>query len=129
LLSGRTGNDTLSGGAGNDRLVSGEGYDNFIFNTALDATTNVDKLSDFNPWADRISLKSAIFKGIGGRGALKDAAFWTGSKAHDASDRIIYNKKTGELYFDQDGSGSAHHQIKFATIGKMDLSAAAFWVL
>ena len=55
-------------------------------------TTNVDKSTDFNPWADRISLESDIFKKIGGRGKLKDDAFWIGSKAHDASDRIIYNK-------------------------------------
>ena len=77
--------------------MSGEGYDTFQFTTALDATTNVDKLTDFNPWADRISLKASIFKNIGGRGALKDDAFWIGSKAHDASDRIIYNKATGGI--------------------------------
>jgi len=119
----------LSGGEGNDRLVSGEGYDNFVFKTALDANTNVDKLTDFNPWADRISLESDIFKKIGGRGKLKDDAFWIGPKAHDASDRIIYNKAHGALYFDQDGTGSAYQPIKFAVIGKVDLSAAAIWVI
>jgi Ca2+-binding RTX toxin-like protein len=90
---------------------------------------NVDKLTDFNPWADRISLKASIFKNIGRRGELKADAFWVGSKAHDASDRIIYNKAQGALYFDQDGTGSAYQPIKFAVIGKVDLSAAALWVI
>jgi Ca2+-binding RTX toxin-like protein len=39
-----------------------------------------------------------------------------GTKAHDADDRIIYNKATGALYYDDDGTG-AHVQVQFATLG------------
>lgn len=33
-------------------------------------------------------------------------AFWTGTAAHDASDRLIYKATTGSLSFDADGDGS-----------------------
>jgi Ca2+-binding RTX toxin-like protein len=36
---------------------------------------------------------------------LKSSAFRTGTEAHDASDRIIYDRTTGFLYYDQDGTG------------------------
>jgi serralysin len=38
-------------------------------------------------------------------------------KAHDANDRIIYDKKKGVLYYDQDGTGSKA-AIEIATIKK-----------
>ena len=43
MISGFSGNDTLYGGAGNDTLTGGAGYDNFVFNTALNASSNVDR--------------------------------------------------------------------------------------
>jgi len=126
-LFGHTGNDTLVGGLGNDILASGEGYDAFLFDKPLDRS-NVDTLADFNPWADQIRLKLSVFRAIGRAGFLDDDAFWIGSKAHAASDRIIYDKKVGALFYDPDGTGAAP-QIKFAVLGKVDLSAAAFLVI
>jgi serralysin len=127
-LYGHTGNDTLYGGLGNDHLSSGEGYDCFVFDTPLDARANVDTLTDFNPWTDQIRLENAIFKHVGGPGALSLDAFWVGAKAHAASDRIIYDKSTGTVSYDPDGTGSAP-QIKFAIVGTLDLSAGAFLVI
>ncbi len=126
-LYGDTGNDTLYGGAGNDTLASGEGYDAFVFNTSL-AQDNVDTLTDFNAWADQIRLSQSVFGGIGSKGALRGDKFWIGAKAHDSSDRIIYDRTTGALYYDPDGTGH-EQQIKFAVIGKTELSAAAFLVI
>jgi Ca2+-binding RTX toxin-like protein len=126
-LFGDTGNDRLQGGYGNDLLSGGEGYDTFVFATALDAAMNVDRITDFNPWADRIVLKGSIFTGLRKAGKLSSDAFWIGPKAHDASDRIIYDKANGTLNFDPDGTGSAA-QVKFAVIGTIDLSKEAFWI-
>ena len=42
LLNGGIGNDILRGQAGNDTLTGGAGKDTFIFDTALNATTNAD---------------------------------------------------------------------------------------
>ncbi|HWT13405.1 MAG TPA: hypothetical protein VN231_11670, partial [Allosphingosinicella sp.] len=43
------------------------------------------------------------------------AAFRQGAAAADASDRIVYDQATGQLFYDGDGSGAAA-QILFATV-------------
>jgi Ca2+-binding RTX toxin-like protein len=106
--------DALAGGAGNDKLYGGAGPDGFYFDTKLNAKTNVDRIMDFNPTDDAIGLSKSVFSKIA-RGPLKEAAFYTGKKAHDKDDRIIYDKKTGNLYYDPDGTGSKA-QIKFAVV-------------
>src|SRR5204863_390345 len=47
-LNGGGGKDTLDGGAGNDVLTGGTGQDSFLFDTALNASTNVDQIFDFS---------------------------------------------------------------------------------
>lgn len=116
VLSGRAGNDRLDGGAGNDRLyggtgsdtlTGGAGLDSFAFQDAL--TSGIDRITDFSSADDTIRLENAVFKGLPG-GTLSSAAFYVGTAAHDATDRIVYNQSTGALYFDIDGSGSAEAQ-------------------
>ena len=55
-------------------------------------------------YIDTIRLENAIFSGLG-NGALAGSAFVsnTSGNAADASDRIIYEKDTGKLFFDKDG--------------------------
>jgi Ca2+-binding RTX toxin-like protein len=113
-LSGGAGNDTLIGGLGNDSLTGGDGADNFVFDAAL-GSTNVDKIQDYVVADDSITLDDAIFTGLS-VGTLSANAFYIGSAAHDADDRIIYNSSTGDLYFDADGNG-AGAAIRFAQIG------------
>jgi len=48
-------------------------------------------------------------------GSLPSEQFTIGSAATDASDRLIYNKTTGALLFDSDGTG-ATEQEQFATL-------------
>jgi serralysin len=110
-LFGEAGNDRLYGGLGNDRLTGGAGQDVFVFDSALGRTNtlnkrlNLDTLTDFSVADDTIHLAKSVFKGITKRGVLKKAAFYAGSAAHDADDRIVYNKKTGALFYDPDGNG------------------------
>ncbi|SFK28206.1 Ca2+-binding protein, RTX toxin-related [Methylorubrum salsuginis] len=113
-LEGGTGNDRLAGGLGNDRLIGGDGYDDFVFDTALNAKTNVDRITDFAVASDSIALENAIFKSLK-VGDLAAGAFYIGSAAHDASDRIIYNNKTGALLYDADGKGG-QAAVQFATL-------------
>ena len=109
-----SGNDTLNGGAGLDTLTGGAGNDYFVFNTALNASTNWDKVTDFNAAQDTMGLENAIFSRLG-TGTLNAANFHVGGSAADADDYIIYDKTTGALSYDSDGSG-AGSAIHFATL-------------
>ena len=113
-LFGGGGDDVLFGGAGNDVLTGGSGSDVFVFDAALNATSNVDTITDFNVAADTIWLAASVFTGLA-TGQLSASAFHTGSAAADAQDRIIYNKATGALYFDSNGS-AAGGQVQIATL-------------
>lgn len=127
-LFGTAGRNILDGGLGNDVLTGGGGKDAFVFDTRL-GRNNVDRISDFQPKLDKIRLDNAIFKKLGKTGVLKEGMFHEGTKAHDRDDRIIYNKKTGALYYDQDGTGSAK-AVHFATLSnKADLKYTDFFVI
>lgn len=120
-LSGGAGNDKLYGGTGNDGLYGGSGRDTFVFDTKADKSTNVDRIYDFKVRDDSIWLDNAVFTRLG-RGSVtgvevKADMFVKGSRAKDAEDRIIYDKKTGALYYDADGTGHVA-QVKIATLSK-----------
>ena len=116
-LKGNAGNDRLSGGLGKDVLSGGMGQDVFLLETRPNKSTNIDTISDFSVANDTIHLAKSIFRGITKKGVLKADALYTGAKAHDASDRIIYDSKKGALYYDADGTGAAA-QIQIATLTK-----------
>ncbi len=121
ILKGGGGNDTLNGGENDDKLTGGSGKDHFVFNTAignpLPLFVNIDTITDFKPGTDRIELENKIFKGIGGSGTLASKDFHIGSKATSKAQHIIYNKHTGVLYYDPDGTGTKS-QIEFADLHK-----------
>jgi Ca2+-binding RTX toxin-like protein len=116
-LSGMGGNDKLYGGTGKDILSGGMGRDVFVFDTKPNKKTNLDKITDFRAADDTIHLAKSVFSKIAKKGALSKSAFWSGHDAKDASDRIGYDKKTGALFYDSDGSG-AHAAVQIATLTK-----------
>jgi Ca2+-binding RTX toxin-like protein len=127
-LSGTGGKDLLNGGLGSDTLTGGANKDIFVFDAKL-GKANVDGITDFLPRQDEIHLENAIFKKLGKVGSLKAGAFYKGSVAHDRDDRIIYNKKTGTLSYDQDGTGAAK-AVLFAKLStKPDLKYTDFFVI
>ena len=125
VINAAAGNDKLAGGAGNDVLTGGTGSDLFLFNAALNSSTNVDTVKDFVHGSDKIQLDDDIFTKLGVTGTTAGVALKTSGQfyastsataAHDADDRIIYNKTTGALYYDADGVGGSA-AVKFAVIG------------
>ena len=114
-LNGGAGADTLHGGVGNDTLIGGAGTDHFCFDAALNSSTNVDDIVDFSTVDDTIELAHDIFIEAGALGTLSASAFYSGTAAHDADDRIIFDSGTGNIYYDADGSG-AGAQVLFAHI-------------
>jgi Ca2+-binding RTX toxin-like protein len=128
ILMGGAGNDILNGGAGKDRLHGGLGADKlnggtqadiFVFDTNWKTKGNADRIVNYAK-EDSIYLEDRYFK-VGPKGSItnpkKMAAkhFYAGTKAHDADDRIIYNKNKGALYYDPDGNG-AKKAVLLATI-------------
>jgi Ca2+-binding RTX toxin-like protein len=123
LLNGGRGNDRIEGGAGhdwiygsygNDVLVGGSGKDRFYFHTEP-AAGNVDRILDFSPRDDTIYLARYAFDGLTGNGTLSSSAFRAGTRAGDSNDRVIYDKATGNIFYDEDGSG-ASAQLLVATV-------------
>jgi Ca2+-binding RTX toxin-like protein len=114
-LDGGGGGDDLHGGLGNDSLNGGTGIDKFFFETALSAALNVDDILDFSVADDTIFLDRSIFTGIAANGTLAAGAFVNGAAAVDASDRIIYDSATGNIFYDEDGVGGVA-QVLFATV-------------
>jgi Ca2+-binding RTX toxin-like protein len=111
VIYGMTGNDQLHGDKGNDLLVGGDGVDAFIFDTALDAGSNVDTIDDFEHNVDQIWLSSAIFTAVGNH--VGNGEFVKGGHAQDSNDYLIYNQSQGKLFYDEDGTGGAN-KVLFA---------------
>jgi Ca2+-binding RTX toxin-like protein len=137
-LWGNGGNDTIWGGSGNDfsvglagqDLLTGHGgRDGFAF-THAPSRSNVDTITDFSVRHDTIVLSNAIFKGVGvADRTMKASAFWTGTAAHDSNDRIIYDKGTGSIYYDADGTGS-RSAVEFAKIdANLRLTYKDFYII
>jgi Ca2+-binding RTX toxin-like protein len=123
FIDGGTGKDNLNGGLGNDKLLGGEGQDvltgglgkdTFIFG-ASPLATNADRVRDFSSADDTFQIKKAFFTAFMSNGKLSAGAFRVGASAADAEDRIVYNKATGNLYYDADGTG-AEAQVLIATL-------------
>ncbi|MGO4705215.1 hypothetical protein AB4072_05475 [Microvirga sp. 2MCAF38] len=132
-LVGENGNDKLTGSAGRDVLTGGAGRDLFVFDrlaktNAAHKRAELDTITDFNSANDTIWLQKSVFKGITKKGVLAKSAFYAGTKAHDDSDRIIYDKKKGVLWYDADGTGSKA-AIQIGQLEKnLKLTAADFFL-
>jgi Ca2+-binding RTX toxin-like protein len=128
-LSGGGGNDKLSGGKGKDQLSGGAGADKFVFDVAPSNTT-ADKIKDFLHGTDKIQLDNSVFTTAGADGALASGAFYAGTAAHDAGDRVVYDKASGNLYYDPDGTGGAAKVLVAVLTGSPDnVDASDFRVI
>jgi Ca2+-binding RTX toxin-like protein len=124
-LNGSNFDDILSGAGGNDTMAGSGGSDTFVFGEALVAG-NVATIVDFAPGSDSIALSLSIFAAAGPAGPLNANAFFAGSAAHDADDRIIYNAVNGNLMFDADGTGSQTAQTFAVLSPSLAVTAADF---
>lgn len=115
-IVGNAGNNVLNGKAGNDTLTGGDGFDKFRFDTALNAATNVDTITDFVVADDAFDLDKAVCTAFAKPGGLSAGAFVMGTAATTAAQHIIYDAANGDLFYDRDGSAGAHAQILFAHV-------------
>jgi Ca2+-binding RTX toxin-like protein len=117
VLVGGAGSDKLHGGVGKDTLTGGTGRDCFVFDVA---PLSRDTITDFTRAEnDRIQLSKAVFAAFTYTGTLQADDFYAAAgatKAHDATDRLIYNTSTGVLYYDADGTGGVA-PVQIALLG------------
>ncbi|GJE17968.1 beta strand repeat-containing protein [Methylobacterium marchantiae] len=121
-LFGGGGDDTLTGGAGTDVLRGDAGADTFVFDV-LPLAGEKDRIVDFSHGEDTLAFDSSTFTALSD-GALSNDAFALGT-ATTTDQRIVYDSARGNLFYDADGSGTAHDAVLIATLlGKPVLDAA-----
>jgi Ca2+-binding RTX toxin-like protein len=129
-LNGAAGNDTLDGGAGQDTLTGGTGADDFVLSQF--PADGQPRITDFSSGADQLLVNGTTHANLGASGDFTagDGRFFAGAgqtSAHDATDRIIYDTATGNVYYDSDGAGGAAAQLMAvlqpgATLAATDIS-------
>lgn len=114
-LAGNSGNDIINGKSNRDVLIGGAGSDAFVFDTKL-SKSNTDTIKDFKAKHDAILLDKELFKANKSlykslKKASEDnplklskAFFTTGGQSKDKNDYFVYNKKSGVLSYDKNGS-------------------------
>lgn len=127
FINGGAGSDWLHGGSMRDFLFGGAGADYFVFAVAspwFAYDQGVDQVFDFTPGTDHIVIGGST---ITTKTTSVDAgAFAEGRVAAEADDRVLYNPRSGAVFYDADGAGG-HSAIKIAKIDKhLDLSADDF---
>jgi Ca2+-binding RTX toxin-like protein len=112
-LTGKAGDDTLWGAGGIDTLWGGSEADTFQFRET--GTANADSISDFVSGTDKILLDGAAFSALaaGGNFVAGDTRFAANASgtAQDASDRVIYETDTRQIWYDADGTGAGARQL------------------
>ncbi len=145
-VNGGSGNDVIDGGAGADALTGGTGRDLFVFSadsfgepTRALKSADRDSLRDFTSGEDQLVFVSFDdnFYGFDGLlpywdgAALDPSAFLAGAGrkvAADADTRLIYDTRSGTLYYDDDGVGGVSAMPVATLIGKPALEAADIYV-
>ncbi|MBC3873048.1 calcium-binding protein [Undibacterium flavidum] len=126
-LFGGDGDDYLFGGAGNNILAGGYGKDFFYIRLTTDHgiirfdATSVDTIVDYVPGVDLIAI--AILGPEFGNANLPESTFVSGygAVAHDGDDRIIYDRSTGNLYWDENGNAPGGSVLIAKLLGAPDL--------
>ena len=132
-MVGNSGANFFRGREGNDTLTGGGGADSFEFVTAM-GPNNVDRITDFVSGVAKIRLDDAVHAGIGATGnfASSDARFAAGAgftSGQDASDRVIYDTSSGNLYYDSNGSAAGGSQLIATLEGAPGVVATDFGVI
>ena len=134
VLTGGTGNDQLIGGAGNDVLSGGKGADTLTGGVGSDTfrlsgDVKTDHITDFLSGTDRIELDNALFKALLTEGQLAANQFAQGATATTATQRIVYDQPTGNLWYDLDGSGKKAAVLIAVLDNHVQIAHTDFWII
>jgi uncharacterized delta-60 repeat protein len=134
VLTGGSGNDQLMGGAGNDVLAGGKGADTLTGGTGADTfrlsgDVKTDHINDFLSGTDRIELDNALFKALLTEGQLAANQFAQGAAATTATQRIVYDQPTGNLWYDLDGAAKGKAVLIAVLDNHVKIAYTDFWVI
>jgi hypothetical protein len=110
-------NDHPGTGPGGPGARGGKNGKTFVFDIALNLTSESVLIADFETGRDTISLDREIFSALPAEGTLAAHSFLvsaTGTAADD-NDYILYNTTSGSLLYDADGNGQGV-AIEFASL-------------
>lgn len=129
-LQGGDGNDRLIGGAGANELTGGAGADIFVLALAASSAER-DKVRDFTVGQDKFEISRSVFTAISDAvpGALSPSMFMAnGVQAANADQHFIYQRATGNLWYDPDGNGAAA-QVHIAVLSTAPTLTAADFIV
>ena len=131
-LYGGSGSDLLYGNEGSVLMSGGSGSDAFFFNTrpAGDGGAEMDYILDFQT-NDIVALDNADFPSLGAAGWLPDWMFkavGTGASV-DSNDRLVYNKLSGVLTYDWNGSATGGRIVLADFSGQPNLTANDIYII
>jgi Ca2+-binding RTX toxin-like protein len=125
-IDGGDGDDHIHGGEGIDKLTGGLGDDFFVFKEYGKADR--DEIKDFDvDGTDTIALDHHVFR-IFDRHQTIGTEFYIGPEALNKKDHLIYDSTSGNLYYDDDGSGRHKQQLIAVFDDKPTLHASDFLI-
>ncbi|MEO7222833.1 MAG: calcium-binding protein [Devosia sp.] len=123
-IDGGTGEDHMDGGKGKDVFTGGTGEDDFNFNFMGNA--DADTITDFKSGEDEIWLWDDAF-GLGSGKFLQNKQFLAAdgaTEATKAAHRVVYDSKSGKLFFDHDGKDGDDAVLVAILKGGVELHAS-----
>ncbi|MBM6592589.1 calcium-binding protein [Microvirga pudoricolor] len=133
VIIGNAGKNKLAGGLGNDTITGLKGNDRFVFDTKLNAKKNVDKITDFKNVKgndDTFYLKKSVFKALNKKTLNAEDFYKIGdpTKGQEKSDKILYDQRSGKVYYDADGFGGKGAVLFAKVKAKTDLTHNDFFI-
>ena len=130
IIIGNGASNIIVGNGGNDTLTGGAGADKFIFNQIV-TDANIATITDFNTSeGDLLELSGFTFSKLMGKTDLASNFRLSTQSATGGDKYIVYNRDTGQLFYDATGDGSGT-LAQFALLQNkpIDLSGSQFTVI
>jgi Ca2+-binding RTX toxin-like protein len=129
-IIGNMGDNVINGGSvGRDVFIGLGGADTFRFDSLPPrGFGQFGRITDFTPGLDKIAIGQFGFGTNIPKGTLSPEVFANDAPT-DPGDRVIYNTQTGELFWDNDGSGSGAGVLFARLDGIPTVTASDFIVI
>lgn len=126
VLNGMGGNDRLIGNSGSDTMTGGAGADRFVLQDGGNDGVSywpADVITDFLRGTDKLEIDSDFF------GDNVTLSVGAGIQSGGAAPNLHFDTATSRLWFDADGSASAHTPVLIATLENVTTLALTDFVV